>query len=57
MLTYLVKDHEIMLQFIFQTPEPRGCEEQDFLLFSYVFLWFQHRTLWAGIILGPVNTI
>ena len=33
-----------MLHTKFQTCEPRGSEEEDFLIYFYAFLWFQPRT-------------
>ena len=37
-----------MLQIKFQASEPSGSEEEDFLIFYYVFLWFELRTPWRG---------
>ena len=41
-----------MLHIKFQASEPNGSEEEDFLIFLYVFLWFEPRTLALGH-LGP----
>ena len=30
-----------MLHTKFQAPKPSGSEEEDFLIFFYVFLWFE----------------
>ena len=37
-----------MLHTKFQASEQSGSEEEDFLIFFYVFLWFQTRTPVAG---------
>ena len=42
-----------MLQIKFQASVSRGFETEDFLIFSYVFLWFEPRTPWPGAILVP----
>ena len=46
--TNLVKDSQVMLHTNFQVSEPSGSEEEDFLIFFYVFLWFQPRTPGLG---------
>ena len=33
-----------MLYTKFQASEPNGSEEEDFLIYFYVFLWFKPRT-------------
>ena len=33
-----------MLHTEFQASKPNGFEEEDFLIFFYVFLWFKPRT-------------
>ena len=42
-----------MLHTKFQAPEPSDSEEEDFLIFFYVFQWFKPKTLWPGAILDP----
>ena len=41
-----------MLHIKFQASKPSGSEE-DFLIFFYIFLWFEPRTPWRGAILDP----
>ena len=42
-----------MLHIKFQASEPSGSEEEDFLIFFYVFLQFEARIPWQGAILDP----
>ena len=42
-----------MLNTKFQASEPSGSEEENFFVFSYVFLWFKPRIPWCGAILDP----
>ena len=42
-----------MLHIKFQASKPSGSEEEDFLIFFYIFLWFEPRTPWGGAILDP----
>ena len=42
-----------MLHTKFQASKPSGSEEEDFLIFFYVFQWFKPKTLWQGAILDP----
>ena len=42
-----------MLHTQFQASKPDGSEEEDFLIFFYVFQWFKPRTLRPGAILDP----
>ena len=39
-----------MLHTDFQTSEPSGFEEKDFLIYFYAFLRFEPRTPWPGAI-------
>ena len=41
-----------MLHTKFQASKPSGSEE-DFLIFFYVFLWFEPRIPWQGAVLDP----
>ena len=40
-----------MLHIKFQASKPSGSEEEDFLIFFYVFLRFEPRIPWQGAIL------
>ena len=42
-----------MLHTKFQASEPSGSEEEAFLIFFYIFLWFEPRTPWRRAILDP----
>ena len=42
-----------MLHTKLQASKPRGSEEEEFLIFFYVFLWFETRIPWQGAILDP----
>ena len=42
-----------MLHTKFQSSKPSGSEEEDFLIFFYVFQWFEPRTPCRGAILDP----
>ena len=42
-----------MLHIKFQASGPRGSEDENFLIFFYVFLWFERRTSWPRAILVP----
>ena len=42
-----------MLHTKFQASKPSGSEEEDFLIFSYVFLLFEHRNPRRGAVLDP----
>ena len=42
-----------MLHIKFKASKPSGSEEEDFLIFFYIFLWFEPRTPWRGAILDP----
>ena len=42
-----------MLHTKFQASKPSGSEEEDFLIFFYVFLWLEPRIPWQGAILNP----
>ena len=42
-----------MLHIKFQASKPGGTEEEEFLIFFYVFLWFEPRTSSRGAILDP----
>ena len=42
-----------MLHIKFQASKPSGSEEENFLIFFYVFLRFEPRTPWQGAILDP----
>ena len=39
--------------FQFLPSNPSNSEEEDFLNIFYVFLWFEPRTPWHGVILNP----
>ena len=41
-----------MLQTKFHTSGPSGSKE-DFLIYFYAFLLFEHRTPWCGAIVDP----
>ena len=51
--TNLEKDHYAMLYTKFQASKPNSSEEEDFLIFFYVFLWSEPRTPCRGAILDP----
>ena len=40
-----------MLHTKFQASKPSGSEKENFLIFFYVFIWFEPRTSWQGAIL------
>ena len=42
-----------MLHTKFQASKPSGSEEEDFLMFFYVFLWLETTTPWPEAILDP----
>ena len=46
-----------MLHTKFQASKPYGSEEKDFLVFFYVFLRYEPRTVWPGAILDPETFI
>ena len=37
----------------FQASKPSSSEEEDFVIFFYIFLGFELRTQWRGTILDP----
>ena len=41
----------------FKASKPSDSEEEDFLIFFYVFVWFEPRTPWQGAILDPGTLI
>ena len=42
-----------MLHLKVQASKPSSSEEEHFGIFFYVFLWFEPRTPWQGVILDP----
>ena len=46
-----------MLHTKFQASGPNGSEEEDFLIYFYIFLWFEPRTPWRGAILDPGSLV
>ena len=46
-----------MLHIKFQASKPSGSEEEDFLIFFYVFLRFEPRIPWQGAILDPGTSL
>ena len=49
----MVEVHQVMLHIKFHASEQSGSEEEGFLIFFYVFLWFEPRTPWPETILDP----
>ena len=46
-----------MLHIKFKASKPSGSEEEEFLIFFYILLWFEPRTPWRGAILDPGSFI
>ena len=52
-LNKLGKGPLAMLHTKFQASKPNGSEKENFLIFFYVFIWFEPRTSWQGAMLDP----
>ena len=46
-----------MLHTKFQASKPSGSEEEDFLIFFYVFLWFEPKPPQRGAMMDPRTSI